>query len=167
MKNVGVVLLTLGVLVMVWWCVTLCVFDIWFDRGCGGYLKQAADSNTVETARERLGIAVKWAKENKLTDGFTSVVYRTPDEDIGFWFRNISEAEADLRQIPPNAGVLERSNALLKLRETLVDNSRNGTSVTVPFGISRYPYNTILGLLWAFGFGVFVAWLLVRLAAER
>ena len=33
------------------------IMSIQFDQNCGGYLKQAADANTVELAKQRIDIA--------------------------------------------------------------------------------------------------------------
>jgi hypothetical protein len=48
----------------------------------------------------------------------------------------------ELNTIPENAQQLEKSNVLMKLRETLLDNTSDGTEVTCPAGISIYPNNT-------------------------
>lgn len=49
------------------------VAHINYDRYCEGYLKNAADANSVEQAQERLAIAVKYINDHKLNDGFTSI----------------------------------------------------------------------------------------------
>ena len=124
------------------------ILEIQFDRGCEGYLKRAADSNTVELAKENLEVAVKYAEGNNMTNGYTSVVYRTPNEDVGFWYKNLSASLVSLREVGPETGQLERSNILMKLRETLLDHTSSGDKVTVPEGISRFPNNRLL-VVWA------------------
>jgi hypothetical protein len=42
---------------------------------------------------------------------------------------------------------LEKSNALMKIREVVLDDSSSGTSVTLPANISWYP-NQWLMLIW-------------------
>jgi hypothetical protein len=124
---------------LIWMGVRI-VAGINFDRNCEGYLKRAADANTVDLAAENLEVAVKYAEQNGLTSGFTSVVYRTPDEDMGFWYKNLTASLKELRAIKPETPQLERTNVLMKLRETLLDQGER-TSVTAPSGISVYPSN--------------------------
>lgn len=123
------------------------VMSIQFDQQCGGYLKQTADANTVELALERINVAIDYMEKNDLTDGYTSVLWRTEDENVGYWYRNIvacrDELEANL-----DASSLEKSNVLMKVRETLTDDGgESGTKLTVPPGISRFPHNAGFGIL--------------------
>jgi hypothetical protein len=141
------------------WVATRIVKDITFDRGCKGYLKRAADANTVEMAKRELAIAVKWAKENERTEGYTSILYNTPDEDMGFWYGNISKALEELESITEESTPLERSNMLMKLRETLLDDKGSGVGITVPSGIHLYPHNGLFAVwgLFTWIFAIF-AW---------
>ena len=127
-------------LLVIAWVVTITVNSIVFDRNCEGYLKRAGDANTVQLAAENLAIAVKYAETEGLTSGYTSGVYRTPDEDVGFWYKNLKASLDELRLIKPDTSRLEQTNALMKLRETLLDEGQS-TSVTLPHGISRFPNN--------------------------
>ena len=114
-----------------------------FDRGCGGRLKRAADANVVSLAKQELGTAIAYAERNGLTSGYTSVFWTTPDEDLGFWYANLKAAYGELEGLSADATLLERSNVLLKLRETLLDHGQRGEHVTAPDGISRYPHNRV------------------------
>lgn len=123
-----------------------------FDRGCAGYLKRAADASTIELAKEQLLTSVMYAEEHNLTSGYTSVLYRTPNEDIGYWYRNIKTSYAELEYVT----MLERTmNALyedeitlklIKLREVLLDNDCGSESATFPSGISIYPHNKLYAI---------------------
>ena len=53
--------------------------------------------------------------------------------------------------VSPNASQLEKSNVLMKLRETLIDNGENGDNLTVPDGLSRYPNNLMWGTILMLG----------------
>lgn len=130
-------------------CPTCCtVKSIQFDQQCAGYIKQAADANTVELALERLNLGIDYVEANNLTSGYTSVIWRTEDENIGFWYNNLKACQKEL-----NAGLnqtpLEKTNLLLKVRESLVDNHDGSISLTIPPGISRYPTNLLYGI-WGF-----------------
>ena len=125
-----------------------CVSYIDYKQECGGHLKRAADSNTIPLAEKELAQALQYIEKNDLTSGYTSVVYRTPDEDLEFWHSNLVAAHKELQSIAPNATQLEKTNVLMKLRETLLDSVQHGgQEVTAPEGISVYPHNTALVML--------------------
>jgi len=128
-------------------------WSINFDRKCSGYLKRAADANTVELAARELDKAIQYMERNELTKGVTSVLYYTPDEDIGWLYENLKKSANELADLPSNATPLEKSNMLMKLRETLLDHGDKGsTSVTMPPGIHKYPYNVgFCAFNWFFG----------------
>ena len=126
--------------VIVIWCII-------FRANCSGYLKRAADANSIEMALCELNTALAYIEKEGFTEGYTSVIYKTPDEDIGFWYANIKSSYEELSQIDPNATALEKSNALMKLRETLLDQGQKGERITLPSGTSRYPYNGLMGTI--------------------
>ncbi|HMQ01708.1 MAG TPA: hypothetical protein PKD79_01410 [Candidatus Doudnabacteria bacterium] len=144
-----VALSTLG---FIGWVVTRTVASIQYDRGCGGHLKRAADANTIDLAVLELEIAVKYLEANNMTSGYTSIIYQTPDEDVGFFYSNLKASLEELKGISPEATPLERSNILMKLRETLLDNGERATVTTKPPGISIFPHNTKL-FIWILTMG--------------
>ena len=127
-----------------------------YNIDCGGHIKRAADANTVELAIQEMKTVVAYLEARGMTSGYTSVLYRTPDEDIGFWYQNLKASLGELEKITPETTQLERSNILIKLRETLLDHGQS-VSVTQPSGISIYPNNVAyawfgwLGLVAAIG----------------
>jgi hypothetical protein len=142
-------------------CAVRAYKDVIFERGAEGYLKRAADANSVELARNELDIALKYVEAEGLKNGYTSVFYRTPDEDVGFWYRNLKTSQAELLSIPATATPLEKSNMLMKLRETLLDSGEKSVHVTLPSGVSVFPNNvayaiwiTISGLFLCAGTGL-------------
>lgn len=124
---------------------------IQFSQNCGGYLKQAADANSVELAIDRLNIAIDYIEENNLTSGYTSVIYRTEDENVGFWYKNIVTCRDELLSCI-NGTQFEQTNTLMKVRESLIDNGEKGDTLTIPSGISRYPNNLGYAILLIVGF---------------
>lgn len=120
--------------------VSLFVKDVQFTQNCEGYLKQAADANTVELASDRLDKAIKYAEDHGLTSGYTSVIYNTEDENIGFWYDNLKACQKELKSAV-NASQLEKSNVLMKVRESLTDEGENGIDLTIPDGLYKYPNN--------------------------
>jgi len=148
MKKTGIALIAIGLVLFIAWGTFRTVANIQFDRKCGGYLKRASDANTIEIAKRELQRAVSYAEKEELTQGYTNILWQTPKEDIGFWFGNIKASLEELNQISSDATKLERTNVLMKLRETLLDQSDTGLKVTVPPGISIFPYNVVF-CFWA------------------
>lgn len=134
------------------------VLNIQFNQNCAGYLKQAADANTVELALDRLNLAVKYIEDHNLTDGYTSVLWRTENENVGYWYTNIKACVSELEQ-GINGSQLEKANLLMKVRETLTDNGESGTELTIPKGISVYPNNLLWGLLMWIGVFIYVGFI--------
>jgi len=129
------------------------VKNIQYDRDIGGHLKLAADANSTELAERKIKLAIDGMEAWGLCNGggdncFTSVVYRTPDEDVGYWRENIEGTLTDLQAMSDEerADNLIESNTLIKVRETLMDAGESGDKVTDPDGISVYPNNT--GYAW-------------------
>lgn len=137
-----IVLFVIGLIVP-----TICVVKyIKFDQKCAGYLKNTADANTVELALERINHAIDYIEEHNLTDGYTSVLWKTEDENINYWYKNILACKNELEGCLDGTA-LEKSNVLMKVRESLTDAGEKGTKLTIPTGISRYPYNALWGVL--------------------
>lgn len=116
--------------------------NITFDINCGGHIKRAADANTIDLATQEMKTVVAYLEREGMTSGYTSVIYRTPDEDVGFWHTNLKSSLEELEKVKSETTALERSNLLLKLRETLLDHTNSGESVTAPTGISVFPNNS-------------------------
>ena len=142
-KQIYVTFCIIGCILFLAWAGFRTYHGIQFDRNCDGFLKRAADANTVDLAKQQLQLAVNYCDANGFTvnSGYTSIWYNTPDEEIGFWYKNLEESLIGLSKVPPDASELEKSNQLMKLRETLLDDDSDGTTVTCPEGISIYPYN--------------------------
>lgn len=120
--------------------------SIQFDQKCGGYLKQAADANSVELAERQLNLAIDYIEQRELTSGYTSVLWNTENENIEYWYNNLKQCQKELAATKNNS-TLENTNVLMKLRESLTDVDQNGTTLTIPYGISRYPNNLLYGIL--------------------
>jgi hypothetical protein len=86
---------------------------ITFDIDCTDRLKRAADANTIELAKTELQHVVQSLERRGLTTGYTSVLYQTPSEDIGFWYTNLKASLDVLESVRPDAPLLERSNLLI------------------------------------------------------
>lgn len=117
-----------------------------FNQNCSGYLKQAADANTVELAIDRLEKALVHIERKGWTKGYTSILWKTEDENIGFWYANLKSSKQELiRSL--ESSQLEQTNVLMKLRETLTEQGESGTRITYPSGLWKYPYNSLFAVL--------------------
>lgn len=159
-KDFAVFALLLSILIFVVALGYHIIAGITFARDYKGYLKRAADANTVQLAERELGRAIDYLRDRNLDtesgrnrgriDDHTSIVYATPDEQISFHYENLQGSLDELRAViakGEGASALERSNVLLKLRETLLDHGgEGGTQVTYPPGLDVYPHNTLLAV---------------------
>lgn len=143
------------------WATVRIVKAVKFNINCEQYLKRAADANTVETAKEELAKAISYAETNNLTEGVVSIFLHQPENDIGYWYKNMTEAYSELENLSDDATSLEKTNVLMKLRETLTDETESGISVTIPEGISIYPSN-VLYFWWGIISGVLCLGMWIR-----
>jgi len=124
-----------------------------FDRNCKAYIYRTSEANTIPLATQELSIVVDYLEKNELTSGYTSIFVNDPAEDIGFWYTNLKESLNELQNLNSNSA-LEKSNILLKLRESLL--SEKGKAI-IPKGLNVYPHNLAWGLAMLLSFiGVFV-----------
>jgi hypothetical protein len=111
-----------------------------------GHLKRAADANSIELALQELNTSINYIEKINLTSGYTSIIYQTPDEDLEFWYQNLKASKTELEKTT-NSISLEKTNVLLKLRETLMDEGKKGSHITFPQGIEIFPHNKLIALL--------------------
>ncbi|MGD9726288.1 MAG: hypothetical protein AB7L09_01430 [Nitrospira sp.] len=136
------------------------VAQIQFDRNYLGHLKRAADANSLELAEKELQVAYSYLQLRALDtvagrnagvlDDSTNILYTTPDNEISFHVNNVKAALDDVHNVQSRGDLatpLERSNVLIKLRESLLDNSKSGHSVTCPGGLALFPYNLQLNVM--------------------
>lgn len=123
------------------------------DANCISYFQMAADANSVELAEKHLTYGIEYLEENNLTKGNTKILVYKPTCDLGLWYENLKSAQSQLQELNSKEELteLEESNALMKLRETLLDSEG---SVTHPDMISFYPNH--VGWFWA----MFLIWIL-------
>ena len=118
-----------------------------FKQNCSGRLERAANANTVELAVKELNAAIEYAEAKSYTAGYTSIIYKTPDEDVEYWYNNLCASRQELLNLPNSSSTLEKTNTLMKLRETLTDTGEHGSYVIYPEGLQFYPHNFLWGIL--------------------
>ena len=160
--KIFLMLAIISTLVFSAWGVVRTVKCIQFDTNCTQYLRRAADASTIENAKEELKKAISYLEENDLTEGIVSIFFQQPQNDVGFWYKNMSESYSELESLPKDATSLEKSNVLMKLRGTLTDD--DGATVTVPEGISIYPNNVSYFWWGMISFSLtFIFWMIIMM----
>jgi hypothetical protein len=129
------------------WIIFRTVAAVSFSIDCGGHIKRAADANTVELAVQEMTTVVNYCEDHKLTSGIVSIFLKQPKNDVGFWYSNLKSSQKELQKLDTNTSQLEKTNVLMKLRETLVDHGESVT-ITAPEGITIYPHN-VAYFMWA------------------
>ncbi|SEL70202.1 hypothetical protein SAMN04487910_3106 [Aquimarina amphilecti] len=137
-----------------------------FKQNVSGYLKRAADANTIALANDELTKVIDYLEANNITSGYTSMLWETPNEDIGFWYKNLKASQLELQNLKSNSA-LERTNVLINLRETLLDTGER-TRVTVPKGLAVYPKNGLWGILILTALlSLIVGFIIIAIEAEK
>lgn len=139
---VGLLLVVVAVLMTT----VIAIRKIDAKQGCFGHLELAANANTVELAEKELGTALNYIEARGWTSGYTSVIYRTEDENVGFWYNNLKSAHEELLTLSDDSSPLEKTNVLMKLRESLIVNKEHGDVISKPVGILYYPNNLGWGI---------------------
>lgn len=149
MKN-GCLLITCVLLLIPFICVqTYCTIqEVRMNQGCTGHLKRAADASTVEMALSELTLATNYLEAKRVTAGSTSILWETPNNDIGYWYQNLKNSEDELRKVDHSTSQTERTNVLMKLRETVLDHGEKGDYITCPDNIEIYPSQVFIFSSW-------------------
>lgn len=139
--------------------------SIELKQNVSGYLKRAADANTIELANQELTRTINYLESKNITKGYTSVFWRTPDEDVDFWYRNLKASQKVLQELN-SENEIEKTNVLMKLRETLLDTG-DKIKVTIPKGLSVFPNNKMWAFLTFIGLtSGFIGIMILLVAAE-
>ncbi len=108
-------------------------------------LNNYAKAKTAKEAKENLDKVIIILEEKGLTQGQTTIFFKTTDDDIGIWYeklvrcrKDLAIVEAQVAENPEMADVLEMQVNGMRRMETSAD-----ASIAVPQGISIYPKNKI------------------------
>lgn len=88
-----------------------------FDNGCFNHLTLASHSGTIETSIKEIDISISYLESHGLVKGSTDIWFVNPKNDIGWFYQNLKSTKNELAKLELNGSVLEKSNALLKLKE--------------------------------------------------
>lgn len=140
MKFVFWSLSVLSGLVTLFLVIVMTMKSINYSIDISGHLKRAADANTIQLAEQELDVAISNIEANGMTSGSTNLIFHQPANDLGFWYTNIKASRHELSTVTDKTSQLEKTNLLMKLRETLLDHGQHGNSVTDPDSISMWPH---------------------------
>ena len=135
-----------------------------FDRDVTQHLKRAADANSLDLAKQELKIVLDYCDVHNLKQGYTSILYTTPDEDIEFWYNNILDCHSQMLTLPKDAS---KDLILIKLHQTLLDHKDGYEVVTVPSGLVYYPSNWVWALWFVFSILIGLCGILLFLIGLR
>lgn len=125
--------------------ITYGVKDILFQQRCGSYLENAAVAGAPDKALENLNVAIDYIEAKGLTSGYTSILWKTEDENVEFWYHNLKDSQEKLERCL-NGSQMEKDNALMKLSETLIKQTKEGQKLVAPQGIHVYPNNKLFAI---------------------
>ena len=125
---------------------TMVVLTKRFVWGCSAHILNAATTTSVEVAKRELEIAISYAEAYDLTEGNTSIGGRNPNCDIGLWYQNLKDAYNKLESAGGTT-LLEESNVLMEVRESLTVASPIKMEARVPNNIWYYHYQLLLVIL--------------------
>ena len=123
------------------WATVRIVKAVSFDMNCHAYIHRAVGATEIETAKVELAKAIEYIEENSLTEGTVSIFLKSPRNDVGFWYGTLKSAYKELDTFLEGATQLEKSNYLMRMRESFLE-------VGLPDGISVYP-NNVLYFWWS------------------
>lgn len=59
-------------------------------------------------------------------------------------YQNLKNSEEELRKVDHSTSQTERTNVLMKLRETIVDHEEDGDVITCPQYLSVFPHQSLI-----------------------
>lgn len=132
-----------------------------FDARVSDYVVAAYNATTPEEAKLQYDRALSVMKENKMTEGSTSILYPSPEYNVGDWFAKVEKTEKDLTEMLKAPAVVDDKKAdpkvLTPWQKSLVENNvvktkvdtkgNSHASFNAPEDISVHPY-TLQYALW-------------------
>ncbi len=89
-------------------------------------------------------MAVVYLEKRGLTKGYTSLFYKSEDENVGAWYAGVKKSLNSLKKVTKGTTEVGEEKILLQLRKKLTRPSLLGDKVIFPAGISVYPSNTLI-----------------------
>ena len=127
------------------------------------HLDRAVHATDVKLASQELEIAKKWLEETKKTSGNSSVTIDIAQNDLGYFYQNISEATQRLNALSAEPNSVAASNELLKFEGSFKVKTEKGETLRQPENLEIFPNQRIWfyggGVLWVLALiGAFLSW---------
>lgn len=162
----------ISILMIVLFCITAAFLavppimrNINLNVTCIGFLERAANANTTTLAEQQLEKALAEIERRGWTNGSSAVMFNHPQCDIGYWHENLTASLEELKSLPDTATGLEKSNMLMKLRETLYEQGEKSAHIILPPNINYYPNQVAWVVWWWIGSLLLVVFAICALAA--
>lgn len=125
------------------------VKSVRFTNGCTAYLRLAANSPTIERADMFLSKALEYIDKNDLNIGNSSLLIERPTNDLEIWSKQLRITHNVLSKLidDPNTDQLTKDNALMKIREVIMNDTAQGDEINLPDLIAFVPWQAIFVLL--------------------
>ena len=116
------------------------------DQKVESPLKKAADAGNIASSYVLLDKAVTNIETLNFTEGNSSILYDTDENDLTIWYGQLAELRDEMTVLKDSTlTLMDESNYLIKLRETILDSSgEKGDVVTMPSNLIHYPYHGIM-----------------------
>jgi hypothetical protein len=130
-----------------------CVNGLTFKAKITDNLKLAGDAPSIERADAFLVTALNAIEARGLNSGNAALIFQMPSSDMGIWYQQIKGARLTTSTLisKKTSGQvvtqLEQDNALMKIRETVLDQGKEGVSVTGPDNAWIYPLQWMFYML--------------------
>jgi len=112
-----------------------------------GYLKNASQTDSIPLIKIELKKAMVEIERRGLTSGYTSIIWTTPNDNIGLWYKNLMLLLNQLYYFPDNSSAKEKSKMLMKIKEILIDESKDEKdNLYFPEKVYLFPHNKIVAL---------------------
>lgn len=134
--------LLLSIVSLVLFLMTRFFNDIHYAFECKRNLGIAVQTESISEARNRLRRAIDLVRKKGATNGYTSILRKTEDENVELWFNNLISALAEVDEWEKLL-FLEKEESLEKIRKILTFDGE----IVIPNGIAVAPHNRVF-FLW-------------------
>lgn len=129
------------------WAITRIIKKEIFDNNFTYHINQSMSGTDPSKSYEEFVSALLYLQSHNLTSGYTTIVIRSPSEDISIFYDGIFKKfqySQKLASLPPEE--------IKQYQEYVVNKNLATTQIKEPEGISIYPYN-----------GIYFVWMLISI----
>lgn len=110
------------------------------------YIVAAYKAEDAKTAKKQFRRAMVWIEENGAKEGFTSVSYQSPTDNVNDWYENVANVDDEMDRLVITKDTPQPwRQSMVHHRLVLVDGDGKVTSVQTPRGLYLHPNNRFFG----------------------